>query len=128
MTRLQVLNGAQRSLVHRHYWMDPTYATIARDVGVSLSAVRQRMLTIHRALAAGLVAAARRGRRPCDSARLPTSVASGRTTGSAAHDHGHQAFRRPPAQCSRRRSLSGHSEELPHRFAFVAAATGPASV
>lgn len=54
---IHLLSAAQRRLVRRHYWEDQTYAAMAREERVSLSAVRQRMLTIHRTLASGLVEA-----------------------------------------------------------------------
>jgi len=47
---LHALSIDQRDLLHRHYWQDQTYAGIARCDGVSLSAIRQRMMTIHRVL------------------------------------------------------------------------------
>jgi DNA-directed RNA polymerase specialized sigma24 family protein len=53
-----LLNVGQRRLVRRHYWEDQTYAAIAHEERVSLSAVRQRMLTIHRTLASGMASAA----------------------------------------------------------------------
>lgn len=55
---LDLLNAGQRRLVDLHYWEDKTYAAIARGEGVSLSAVRQRMLTVHRVLAHGMARAA----------------------------------------------------------------------
>jgi RNA polymerase sigma factor (sigma-70 family) len=55
---LHTLTSRQHVLVNLHYWEDQTYATIARGEGVTLSAVRQRMTTIHRALTSHMTAVA----------------------------------------------------------------------
>jgi DNA-directed RNA polymerase specialized sigma24 family protein len=55
---LHVLNHKQLETVRLYYWEDQTYATIARAEKVSLSAVRQRMLTIHKVLALTMSVAA----------------------------------------------------------------------
>jgi RNA polymerase sigma factor (sigma-70 family) len=54
---LHILTVDQRYLLRCYYWEDQTYAEIARCHGVSLSAVRQRMMTTHKVLRPLLVEA-----------------------------------------------------------------------